>query len=498
MSKTKEYVGKLFNANNIVLNSNKEQFFENFITQDEIILSVDLISQHQIKIMENWRIKESIYDIINNQIQITNGTVGKDYKFKVDFNKLNWTTIVFFEFEGLEKVGLSYNNDEEIITGKPVINGDFKITLKFRVDGENENSILNEKSINLIINSDPKSLWKTLPSDTLDKYWKEDEVTDFKKIGDKKIVVASKRGRSHANVGSYRDDDFAFQHFEATGWSVVAVSDGAGSAKNSRKGSQIACNEVINYVENNFDILLTKNFDNLLFKYAEEKNQKSTTEQNILNVEKKTIGSSNLITETIDEESNQIAISKFIYTHLGSCAKHVHNKLEEFANKNEFPLKDLHSTLIFSLFKKYDFGYVILSFGVGDCPIVVLNKDKTDLKLMNWLDVGEFGGGTRFITMPEIFQSENFSTRFGFKLIEDFSYLMLMTDGIYDAKFSVEANLEKLDKWHEFIADLEGQNEDNVKVIFDATNNEIGNQLSNWMDFWSPGNHDDRTLAIVF
>ena len=84
------------------------------------------------------------------------------------------------------------------------------------------------------------------------------------------------------------------------------------------------------------------------------------------------------------------------------------------------------------------------------------------------------------------------------KIIDDFSYLMLMTDGIYDAKFVVEANLEKLEKWKEFIEDLQGNNEDNAKVVFEESNTEIANQLSTWMDFWSPGNHDDRTLAIVF
>ena len=203
-----------------------------------------------------------------------------------------------------------------------------------------------------------------------------------------------------------------------------------------------------------------------------------------------------VVEEVVETTKNKI--SKFIYNTLGGCAKSVYNSLEDFANKNEFDIKELHSTLIFSLFKKYDFGYVILTFGVGDCPIGVINQDKTDFKLMNWLDVGEFGGGTRFITMPEIFTSDKFSTRFGFKIIDDFSYLILMTDGIYDAKFVVEANLEKLEKWNEFISDLEGNNDDKAKVIFDKSNNEIANQLSVWMDFWSPGNHDDRTLAIIF
>jgi serine/threonine protein phosphatase PrpC len=92
--------------------------------------------------------------------------------------------------------------------------------------------------------------------------------------------------------------------------------------------------------------------------------------------------------------------------------------------------------------------------------------------MLNWLDVGEFGGGTRFITQPDIFHSteQPMVSRFSLKIVEDFSYLFLMSDGIYDAKFEVEANLEKNEKWIEFLADLEGSNEDNVKIDFDFDN----------------------------
>jgi hypothetical protein len=135
---------------------------------------------------------------------------------------------------------------------------------------------------------------------------------------------------------------------------------------------------------------------------------------------------------------------------------------------------------------------------VGDCPIALLDKDVSEVTLMNWIDVGEFGGGTRFITMPEIFQSDKFATRFGFKLIDDFSYLFMMSDGIYDPKFVVEANLPNIKKWKEFLADLNGKNEDGIKVELNPDNKEIINQFSAWMDFWSQGNHDDRTLAIIF
>ena len=505
---TKDYIEKLFTGNNISLNLKNKEIFEKFLIDEEIIQAVELISNQQKSIMENWRIRESINDIINNQVQIPNGTVAKAYDYKFDFIQLNWNNIIFSEFEGLDEMGLSYDKDEERIFGTPTANGDFKIKLIFRVKGENENSALNEKAINLIINADPKSLWQNKESDKSDRFWKEDNINVFDKLGTKNIVVSSKRGRSHANVGSFRDDDFAFQHFEKTGWNVVAVSDGAGSAKNSRKGSEISCNEVVNYFEVNFNDEVVNNFDQLILNHYNDSNSNSTVveppiEENnvtetITDAEVTTNDNADIVKETEVKESSQVQISKFIYNYLGGCAKHVYNKLEEFSNKNEFPIKELHSTLIFSLFKKYDFGYVVLSFGVGDCPIAVINKDLTEFKLLNWLDVGEFGGGTRFITMPEIFTSDKFYTRFALKIIDDFSYLMLMTDGIYDAKFVVEANLEKLEKWKEFIEDLQGNNEDNAKVVFEESNTEIANQLSTWMDFWSPGNHDDRTLAIVF
>jgi hypothetical protein len=73
-----------------------------------------------------------------------------------------------------------------------------------------------------------------------------------------------------------------------------------------------------------------------------------------------------------------------------------------------------------------------------------------------------------------------------------------MSDGIYDPKFVVEANLPHIKNWKAFLSDLEGNNDEGIRVELRADNEEITEQLSRWMDFWSPGNHDDRTLAIVF
>ncbi|OJV22442.1 PP2C family serine/threonine-protein phosphatase [Dyadobacter sp. 50-39] len=476
MSETKQYIQTLLAQKNISLIKGRETVFEEFTKDESNILAVKQIQENQKMMLDKWILQNRISDIIDTQIIIPNSTVGKPYLAAIDFSRLGMNDLSYTEFESLDQYGLEYNNETESITGTPTKSGDFKIKMKFRVNGENEDSDLHEKLISLIINADPKSLWKDIPSDAdrdedwkLKNFWKPDNVTDFQPLGEKHIVVSSKRGRSHANVGSFRDDDFAFKELEGTGWSIVSVADGAGSASLARLGSKLACEFVVKHFEENFRGETILQLDDLI-----ASNHQS------------------------QDETKQKDLDLFLYNSIGKAAFSIHKSLQDYADRLEVPLKDLHTTLIFVLLKKYSFGYAILSFGVGDCPIGLLNKDMTEIKLMNWLDVGEFGGGTRFITMPEIFSSSKFATRLGFKVIEDFSYLMLMTDGIYDPKFVVEANLEKLESWTKFLNDLYGENESHNVVQLIAKNVELPKQLSEWMDFWSSGNHDDRTLAIVF
>lgn len=491
MKKFNDFLANFLLNNNVDVSGKKNKLVEEFVLNEDNISTFNLIEFNQKLLLKRFMNKVQIFDIINQHWPIPNATVGKSYKYKLDLIKLGNNSIVYTEIDGLEGTGLTYNNETEIISGTPIISGDYKINLLFKVK-ENEDEI-NKKPMTLIINADPKSLWKNIPSD-LDKdeewriknHWKEDNVNEYSTLGEKNIVVASKRGRSHANVGSFRDDDYSFKYLNETKWSIVCVADGAGSAKLSRQGSKIACKEVISFMEQEL------NHDNAIqIDFLINKNNELTEKELNTSEEEKGALKKEL-------EDNQKELTLYLYNHLGKAAFHVHKKLEEFALLNEVNLKDLHSTLIFTLFKKYEFGYAFMTFGVGDCPIGIMNKDGSEIKLMNWLDVGEFGGGTRFITMPEIFSSDKFQTRFGFKLMKDFSYLFLMTDGIYDPKFVVESNLEKIEKWNEFIDDLKGNNDDKVAVDFGHNNNEISKQLSDWMDFWSPGNHDDRTLAIVF
>jgi serine/threonine protein phosphatase PrpC len=449
----------------------KAAFLTQFAQDPQVVALAQQILDNQQLIMDRYTISNRVNDIDRTHCMIPNGTTDKPYSATIDFVKLQWDDLVDIELEGLEEIGLVYDNATETISGTPNRAGNFALFLKYRLHGETENAPLHERKITLIINPNAKSLWKNLPSNEADPFHKPDVATAFAPLGkDRSVVIASKRGRSHANIGSFRDDDFAFANL-ADGWSVVIVADGAGSASLSREGSRIACAAVVEYLQGSLDQVDSVDFYKKLYEYetAEDKT-----------------------------ETNKY-ISLFAYEHLAKAAHFAFRKIQTAADEQQKTLKDFHTTLLFTLYKTNDFGTAFFTFSVGDCPAAVLSSDLETVHLMNWLDVGDFGGGTRFLTMPEIFtKTDTFQTRLRFKIIKDFAYLILMTDGVYDPKFSVEANLDKPAHWQNFIKDLKGENDDHVAVDFTPDNADIETQLSAWLDFWSAGNHDDRTIAVVF
>lgn len=389
---------------------------------------------------------------------LKNAHSNKFYEFSFDMEE--FPNIRIQKIENLEESGLNF--DQNKISGTPTINNVYHLEIGFYHVGDEKN--VDVKKVDLFVNADPKDLWKNIPTNENDLFYKPDATSYKGKFSDKKIVVASKRGRSHAHEGKFREDDFAVSELPAK-WSIISVSDGAGSASLAREGSRLATvsvnqffnsKEVLDEIENNISILYTG-------EYAQE--------------------------AVLEARKN---IIKLLY----KGVLYTHETLDKTAAENSVVLNDLNATLIFALVKKFSFGYVLLTFGVGDCPVNLINPDFSEVELLNRMDVGEFSGGTRFITMKEIF-NDQISTRFRITCVNDFSYLVLMTDGIYDPKFSTENKLEDTESWKTFFDDLEGNNDDSAKVDF-INDTDIDVQLSVWTDFWSRGNHDDRTLAIIY
>lgn len=417
--------------------------------------------------INTWNKNLKLNDFLHSAITIPNATVGKPYSFSFDLSKEPFIGVNVLSVSGQN---LTISFDKETATFSSIFTeaGQFKVELSFSLEGDLIDESIGIKEVKLLVNPDPKSLWKNLDSDRNDPYWKEDNTSASGILGSKKFIVGSKRGRSHAHEGIFRDDDFAFDFSSETGWGIMAVADGAGSAKYSRKGSILACERVVDY------------FKNITIDELTRLSEAITSEM------------------TESNELNQKSISSFCITHLGKAAYSALNTIKEEATLKGAQIKDYSTTLIFAFVKEFGDNLFVSSFWVGDGGIGVYSKEANSVSLLGWPDSGEFSGQTRFLTMNEIFADNDYIKRIKYKIVDKACKLILMTDGITDAKFQTDAALEKIEVWNTFVDDLNGQNDEKIKIDFESDIKLSEDCLMNWMDFWSPGNHDDRTLAIFY
>ena len=453
-------IRQILRENNVQENKITDQLILKLIKNTNINTHLQSILDAKQKIMEEAMLYKDKEEFREAHLMMKNANSKQWYEFSFDMEK--FPNIRIHKIGNLEQTGLHFENNT--IKGTPMESNTFDLEVEFfHIDDTDHPEI---KKIQLFVNADPKDLWKNIPSPEDAPFYKPEEASYKGTFLDKKIVIASKRGRSHAHEGTFRDDDFAVNELSSS-WSIISVADGAGSAKIARYGSQLATSSINNFFKNEAVLSeIEKNISTVYsFENTDGKDLKTEARQNIIRI-------------------------------LYKGVVQVYTTLNDKATESSFSIRDLHSTLIFALVKKFSFGYVILTFGVGDCPINLIYPGFSGVKLLNQMDVGEFGGGTRFITMKEIF-NENVSSRFEMTCVEDFSNLILMTDGIYDPKFVTENKLEDLESWKAFFQDLDGNNEDGIRVDFE-NDDDIDKKLLQWSDFWSKGNHDDRTLVIIY
>jgi len=477
MNQLKVYLEQLFHTHKINVENHHLPLLDDFMKDNQIVEAFNNIRKTQTNMVDMWKEKTQIEDIISLQIALTNGTVGKPYEYTFDFSQLKLSDIGDYNLEFDNKVGITFNKAENKISGVLLEAGEHKLTLNFKLKNATEDQSYIKKEIKLIVNPDPKSLWISKPSDKKDMYWKNDFDSIHGLVSSKQLVIASKRGRSHAQEGIFRDDDFGYLFIEKTGWGIITVADGAGSAKYSRKGSDIACKTVIEYFKN-LEREKLDEIESAILEVIEEKE-----EGNVFK---------------LPSDENQKKLSGYFIEQLGKAAFLAQTKIRDEATSNNAVIKDYSTTLIFALVKKYKNKFVIASFWVGDGGIGIYSKDKNEVVVLGTSDSGEFAGQTRFLTMNDIFADGAYANRVRFKIIEDFTALILMTDGITDPKFQTDNNLGRIEIWNELWADLNGNNPENCKVDFSKPIKEVESDLMNWLDFWSPGNHDDRTIAILY
>lgn len=468
MKKAHDYIEALLTHKWVPVPGRQRTLFDAFVEEEHIRQAVEQIYHSQTIIVESWKERSLIDDILQKHIVLPNGRVNKTYQFRFDKDALGLQELGDYEWSIPDGLGLTFDESTGVLSGSPKLQGEHILTLLFRLNMHPADKPFTEKKVHLVINPDPKSLWQHLPSDDQDKYWQPDQAALFLPFGDKKLVIASKRGRSHAHEGKFRDDSFGGFFDTEKGWGIIAVADGAGSARYSRKGAGIACHAVVD------------SFKELL---AGEK--MTALEEAITGY----LGS--------QDEDNQKKVSAQFIEQLGKLAFSAQGRIRQEAQENGADIKDYATTLIFALVKKYAAGYVISSFWVGDGGIGIY-QSAGEAIVLGTPDSGEFAGQTRFLTMTDIFANSAYANRIRFKVVPDFTALILMTDGITDPKFQTDANLQKTEIWQQLWNDLGGSNDDGSKVDFAAGPGTVEESLLSWLDFWSPGNHDDRTIAILY
>ena len=341
----------------------------------------------------------------------------------------------------------------------------------------------------LTVNPDPWSLWQVKDPEKGDLVFEEDsrrldnhhETTIAEDFPDFhfQIAGASRRGRSHEHAGTFRDDDMGYWADANTGRFCLIVSDGAGSCKFSREGSRLA----IQYIIEKLDANLTQDLWDA---------------------------------DGFDQKPEGKVGMK-----LAGLTQHAYKQLSNFVSAenerhpdNLYTLKDFSATLLIAALKKdTDGGLRLVTFSIGDGAIAWYTGN--GFGLMCSPDSGEFGGGTRFLTTPEVW-SRLFGTHGG----EEWTWptfcqtrvhcrrfspedarklsLFVMTDGVSDPWFETDTGLEDKAKWDHFVEKVlkgTGENEAGVCLGDPATRN--AERLLEWLSFRIPGNHDDRTILAL-
>lgn len=389
----------------------------------------------------------------------SNGKVNEPFHGKIEWKPLTVAgkKLILHDVKIPEEIGLSFDVDNQVVQGTPVSAGDYKLKIHYHFEQStmSKPEFLEGDCI-LIVNPDPKTLWKQEPSDQNDPYWKKDEDSITIQGDDGLSMIAvSKRGRSHAHVGSFRDDDFCL--LDPNGWRILTVADGAGSAKKSRKGSLIASHKASEYVS-----------ENLLSMESDQKFEQALTLWN---------NDKNKATKLIKDK---------LYELFGQAALVAVRAIDEEAQFKGFPCKDYSTTLLMAVHKKFSIGHFVGAYWLGDGGIGLYRQGK-EIQVLGKADSGEFAGQTRFLDKEMVSNAIEIYNRINFTIIPDFTALVVMTDGITDPHFETDANLENIEKWDNFW--------EKIEPYINGINPE--KDMLSWLDFWIQGNHDDRTIALL-
>ncbi len=386
-----------------------------------------------------------------------NLTVGKDVRVPISkflSSADGWNV----KWKGLESIGVSVDEATKEFVCTPTVSGEHRIEADFTHPDRPHHPIISEATL-VTINPDPDSLWKNIEPPADAPFQKANTASEKLVTPFSRIFAASMRGRSHAHEGSFREDDYRVSFHEASGWHLLVAADGAGSAKLSRRGSELAC----------------ETSKAVLTKWLEDEGAAKLDEA--------------IVPLVSEEDAGKLKQQLYYWLVTAAHSSLQAIQIEAAGLEPPLPQKDFHTTLLICAAKKVAEGWVLVSFTIGDGGVGIRREDGTPIAFCE-PDSGEFSGQTVFLTVPNVFKdSDKNMSRLHAAYVKDPSAVVLMTDGITDPRFPTEASLKDKTCWDKFWAEV------SEAAKFDEEGAE--DRLLKWLSFKSPGNHDDRTVVFL-
>nr|VFK28994.1 MAG: Serine/threonine protein phosphatase PrpC [Candidatus Kentron sp. MB] len=394
------------------------------------------------------------------RIRLPNATVEREYDggLNVEYSEPIEVTNV----TGLSVTGLEYDRENAVVKGTPTRSGEFPLSIQYRLR-ENPASGAWSQPFTFIVNPDPKKLWENHDPDPELPFWKPENVQTGKSgQAPWLLAAASRRGRSHAHAGKHRDDDFCLISGNSNGWHILAVSDGAGSAKFSREGARIAVKRASEVLADELD-KLDMRLEEVITKWQQSRSEGG------------------------NEHGKAVEDLLFNAFRLA-----VHRPVEEIhglAKKQGLEYRDFYATLLLCAHKTIGNQQFVAGYWIGDGAMAIYAEGEY-IKLLGESDGGEYAGQTRFLDPSAVSSQENIMQRICFGSRPEISAVFLMTDGVSDPKFEADADLKSQEKWGDLWKEIKPQ--------LDKDPQKTSENFLHWLGFWSPGNHDDRTLAMLY
>ena len=384
---------------------------------------------------------------------IPNGMTKKPYQHRIKTDDAE--SVEIRRIDGLEALGLTFSIEQQCLEGTPLVAGEHLLIVYYRLADQDH-----KQQQPFLVNHDPRSLWKNIPSDRQNTlYWKPDQATKGINDSDQfQLIGASQRGRSHANHGTCRDDDFKLIAEDQSGWRILAVADGAGSSEFSREGARLAV----------------------------ETATARLSEQ--LTAHDSAITQALRAWQQVPTDAHSTAVKKALYpafsVALYDAVKAIYAAVEEQGCAS----REFYTTLLLTAHKWLDGKHYLIGYWIGDGGLVIYDAGQS-VHLLGDIDSGEYAGQTRFLDNSAVTQEDIFQ-RIRFDCRETMTALLLMSDGISDPVFETDQKLKTLRYWDEFWCET-------IRPRLASEPQQSAENILSWMDFWSPGNHDDRTLALL-